>query len=1001
MIGRDAEIALLREMIAGSEAGQGNAVVVHGEAGIGKSALLAEVAGTAGSELLVLRVTGVEAEAELPFAALHMLLGPARYLIAELPAAQRDALRGAFGQSEGGAQDRFLVGLAVLTLLADLAGERPLLCLVDDVQWMDRASVDALVFAARRLGAERITMILAARDDGAELPVHGVPELRLAGLGRPDCVALLSEVAADLVPEVRDRVIEEAEGNPLALLEFAGTLTPEQRSGRLSPLPLQPPRLSLAGRLEQSLRAAIRLLPERTQRLLLIAAAEDSGDLDLVLRAAEGFGAGLSDQAAGFVTGLSDLEPAERRHLVRVSDDRLRFRHPLVKAAAYHEAPLAWRVAAHRALAAALDGDEHADRRAWHLSAAAVGPDEETSAVLAAAGERARQRGSHASAATAYERAAQLTVDRRLRAQWLAAAAEAALGTGQLARAGAAADRGRRLTEDPAVLARLAAVRAAVDSEHDSPPPAAVDSERGSPASASVGSGRDHRPASATVGAGDGSPTPPAHTLIEAAAGIARSAPTDAASLLATAAGEAWFAGDRAALGQITALLESLGPEVDAPLATVVGAVRGMERVAAGDPATGLPLLRAAVPLLRAAVPPLRAAVQPVRDAVPPLRDAVPPVRDAVPPLRPSLPAGRGTAADRVVGTYAVFSALMTGDDDAACEMAAAQVDTCREQGLIGALPHALQLLTQAQILHGRHAEAAASGAEAWQLAHDIGQAGRLRHLHGILARLAALEGDDEKCLRLARQAEGAAQERNGSGWGGCALTLLDLVRARHEAVAERMARVLDGPLGHTVIVTFAIADYVEACARLGEPDRATEAFARFDAWATASAQPWAAAVAYRCRALLAPPGEAEAHYIAALQRHAHGGRAFEQARTELLYGEWLRRARRRSDAGVRLRTAMDRFAALGATPWAERARTELAATGARADLPEPGGQARLTPQELQVVRLAATGATNRQIAAQLFLSPRTVGFHLYKAYPKLGISSRTDLQGIDFGRPA
>ncbi|MEU7830280.1 AAA family ATPase [Nonomuraea sp. NPDC049129] len=944
MIGRHAEIALLRGMIAESGAGQGNAIVVYGQAGIGKSALLAEVARTAGGDPLVLRVTGVEAEAELPFAALHMLLGPARQLIAELPAAQRDALRGAFGQSEGGAQDRFLVGLAVLTLLADLAGERPLLCLVDDVQWLDRASVDALVFAARRLGAERITMILAARDDGTERPVDGVPELRLAGLARPDCEALLAEVAADLVPEARDRVIEEAEGNPLALLEFAGTLTPEQRAGRLSPLPLQPPRLSLAGRLEQSLRAAIRLLPERTQRLLLIAAAEDSGDLDLVLRAAQSF------EAAGFGAGLADLEPAERRQLVRVSEDRLWFRHPLVKTAAYREAPLAHRVAAHHALARVLDGDEQADRRAWHLSAAAVGPDEETSAVLAATGDRARQRGSHASAATAYERAAQLTVDRRLRAQWLAAAAEAAIGTGQLARAGAAADRGRRLTGDPAVLARLAAVRAVVDAEH-------------------------------------GGPTPAAHTLIEAAVGIAGNAPDDAATLLATAAGEAWFAGDRAALGQITDLLAALGPGIDASLATVAGAVRGMERVAAGDPAAGLPLLRAAIVPLRAALPTSTATF---------------PTSAAIPAPHASLPT---PAAGRVIGTYAVFSALMTGDDAAACEMAAAQVDTCREQGLIGALPHALQLLTQAQILHGRHAEAAASGAEAWQIAHDTGQAGRLRHLHGILARLAAIEGDDERCVRLAQQAEGAAQERNGSGWGGCALTLLDLVRARHEAVAERMARVLGGPLGHTVIVTFAIADYVEACARLGEPSLATEAFARFDAWAAASAQPWAAAVAYRCRALLAPPGEAEAHYAEALQRHTQGGRPFERARTELLYGEWLRRGRRRSDAGVRLRAAMDRFAALGANPWAERARTELAATGARADLPEPGGQARpldtLTPQELQVVRLAATGATNRQIAAQLFLSPRTVGFHLYKAYPKLGVSSRTDLAGIDLGWPA
>ncbi|MGP3915096.1 helix-turn-helix transcriptional regulator [Nonomuraea sp. 10N515B] len=910
MIGRNAEIAFLQRMIAEAGSGRGGAVVVRGEAGIGKSALLEEAARTAGDDLLVLRITGVESEAELPFAALHLLLRPVRHLVPALPAAQREALRGAFGEGEGegegggGGPDRFLVGLAVLTLLADLAADRPLLCLVDDAQWVDRASVDALAFAARRLGAERIAMILAARESS----VPGIPELELTGLDREDCETLLADAAADLVPEVRDRLIEEAEGNPLALLEFAGSLTPAQRAGQLSPLPLEPPRLPLAGRLEQSFRAAIRRLPEPAQLLLLIAAAEDSGSLELVLKAAEGFG-----------VGLPDLEPGERAQLVQVSEGRLRFRHPLVKAAAYHEAPVARRVATHRALAGALDGDEHADRRAWHLSAAAAGPDEEISAVLAAAGERARRRGSHASAATAYERAAQLTVDPRQRARRLMAAAEAALGVGQLARAGAAADRGRRLTGDPAVLARLAAVRAAVDAEH------------GAPA---------------------------ASTLIEAASGIARTAPDEAASLLATAAGDAWFAGDHDALRQTAELLESLRPGIDPRLAPVAAAVRGIERVAAGDPAAGLPLLRAAIP--------------------------------------------PGRVTDQVVGTYAVFSALMTGDDDAACELAAARVGTCREQGLIGALPHALQLLTQARILRGRHAEAAESGAEAWQIAHDTGQAGRLRHLHGILARLAAIQGEDDRCLRLAQQAEGAAQERYGSGWGGCALTLLDLVRARYEAVAERMARVLAGPLGHTVIVTFALPDHVEACARLGVAERAAQAFNRFDAWAAASGRPWATAVAYRCRALLAPREEAEAQYMAALDWHARGGRVFEQARTELLYGEWLRRARRRSDAGVQLRSAMSRFAAMSAVPWAERARAELAAAGARAGLPElgvaPNPLDALTPQELQVVRLAATGATNRQIGAQLFLSPRTVGFHLYKAFPKLGVSSRADLSGIDFG---
>ncbi|SEH03051.1 regulatory protein, luxR family [Nonomuraea solani] len=940
MIGRNAEIAELSRLIAESRAGQGNAVAVYGEAGIGKSALLAEAAN--GGSSLVLRAAGVEAESELPYAALHLLLRPARHLIAGLPPGQRAALHGAFGEGPGqasghdgapgrtgeyGAPDRFLVGLAVLTLLADLAEERPLLCLIDDVHWLDRASLDALTFAARRLAAEPITMIFAGRD-GAEPAINGVPELRLSGLARTDCERLLAGRAAGLTPEARDRVIEEAEGNPLALLHFAEILTPEQRAGHLAPLPLRPPGPSMAGRLEHSLRATVRQLPERTRLLLLVAAADGSGSLHLVLRAAQAFGA-----------GPEDLEPAEQAALVDVSGDRVRFRHPLVKAAAYHEAPLTRRTAAHRALAGVLDGHEHADRRAWHLSAAALEPDEEISAVLAAAGERAGERGSNASAATAYERAAQLTVDRERRAGWLAAAAESALGAGQLPRAAATADRGRRLTADPLLLARLASVRAAVEAEGDDPAPAA-------------------------------------YTLIAAAADIVRAAPADAASLLATAASEAWFAGDRGALGRAADLLESFAPQVDARLTGVVAAVRGMERVAAGDPAAGLPLLRAA----------LHSTETGLGHAT------------------PLMTGPGGGAIDRVAGTYAVFGALMTGDDDAACELAAARVAACRRHGLVGALPHALQLLTQAQILRGRHAEAAASGAEAWQIARDTGQEGRLRHLHGVLARLAAIRGEDDECRRLAAQAEGSSRERNGSGWGGCALTLLDLVRARYDAAAERMAGILDGPLGHTVIVTFALADHVEACARLNQVDRATAALARFDAWAEAGGRPWAAAVAHRCRALLAPREEAEAHYVAALAVDPQAGRPFEQARTRLLYGEWLRRARRRADAGTQLRAALESFVELGAVPWAERARTELAAAGVHAAEPGPpaagAALSTLTPQELQVVRLAATGATNRQIGAQLFLSPRTVGFHLYKAYPKLGISSRAELTDLELGPP-
>ncbi|MDX8031331.1 AAA family ATPase [Lentzea sp. BCCO 10_0856] len=900
MIGRNAEIALLSGLIAESRAGQSRAVVVHGEAGIGKSVLLAEIAGRGADDLRVLRAIGVEAEAELPFAALHLLLLPARHLIVRLPATQRQALHRAFGEEEGPPPDRFLVGLAVLTLLADLAEERPLLCLVDDVHWVDRASLDALLFAARRLAAERITMIFAGRDEH-EPAAHGLANLRLSALSRADCERLLAERAAELSPHERDRVIEDADGNPLALLHFAANLTVERQSGQ--------PGLSAAKRLEQSLRTAIRGLPDRTRLLLLVAAAEGSGDLRLVLKAAQALGA-----------GPEDLASAEDAALIEVSDDRLRFHHPLIKAAAHQEAPVARRAAVHRALADLLDGDDQADRRAWHLSAAALGPDETLSAVLAATGKRAQARGGLAAAANAYERAAQLTVEPELRARWLAAAAEAALDIGRLSQAAAVTERGRRLTTDPVLLARLAHVRAAVDSE------------QGDPATA-------------------------AHTLISAAANVAPAVPSQAASLLATAAGEAWFAGDHDALRQIADLIST----VESHLVPVATAVHGMERVAAGDPAAGLPLLRAALPVDRTA------------------------------------------ATDRVTGTWAVFSALMTGDDDAACELAATLVDACRDQGHIGALAHALQLLTQARILRGRYAEAAESGAEAWQIAHDTGQAGRLRYLHGILARLAAIRGEDDECRRLAGLAEGAVGERHGTGWGRCALALLDLVRAGNAAAADRIAQVLDGPLGHTVIATFTIADHVEACARLNEPARASTAFSRFEAWAAASGQPWAAAVVHRCRALLAPPGEAETHYRAALDQHARGGRPFEQARTRLLYGEWLRRTRRRADARAQLGAALEEFAALGATPWAERTQRELVATGTRLAVPDSQSAAlhALTPQELQVVRLAATGATNRQIGAQLFLSPRTVGSHLYRAYPKLGVSSREELADIDLGSAA
>lgn len=945
MIGRRAELDRLRGLVAQARLGRGNAVVVRGGAGIGKSALLDGLAAAVGDARL-LRVTGLEAEAQLPFAALDLLLRPVSRLIEALPDPQRTALRAALGHGDAAGADRFLVGLATLTLLAELAEERPVVCLVDDAQWLDRASADAVVFAARRLDADRITMVLAARDDGEDPVAAGLPQLSLSGLDDEHSRSLLATVAADLVPEVRDRLVAEARGNPLALLEFAGALSPQQRAGRLDPLPLAA--TAVAGRLEQSLRSAIGALPEATRRLLAYAAAEGTGDLGLVLRAAAG-------------ADPRDLAPAERARLVRVGDRRLEFRHPLVKAAAYREAPLAQRIEAHRALAAVLDGETAADRRAWHRSAAALGPDEGVGEDLELAGHRARWRGSHASAVTAYERAAQLTVDRGLRAGRLVHAAEAAAAVGQLHRARGLLERAGRLTEDPIRLARLATVRAVVDAEL-------------------------------------GGPVPPARILLDAVGDITATAPDRAAVMLAQAANSAWFAGDHDALRGSAERLTALGPGLDAALDPVVRTVSGMERLVAGDAAAGLELLRAAIPR-----PGSRPAEGSAELAVSSPGDGSAGGSAGSAILRP----GDGSAADTgrtepvegvsITETFMAFAALMSGDAEAAGELAADWVADCRRRGRVGTLPHALQLLTQAQLLRGRLLAAAATGAEAWRIAEDTGQSGRLRYLGGILAWLAAVRGEDAECVTLAQRAVGQVRERNGSGWGECALGLLDLVRGRPAALVERMDRILAGPLRHTVIVTIAIPDLVEAAVRLGEPQRADVAFARFTAWADASGQPWALATAERCRALLDPGTTAEERFRSALAQHVRGGRSFEQARTRLLYGEWLRRRRRRADAREQLSAAARDFSDSGAVPWAERARSELAATGGTLAPHQDSPLGTLTRRELDVVRLAATGVTNRQIAAQLFLSPRTVGYHLYKAYPKLGVTTRAQLADWDF----
>ncbi|GLW65201.1 LuxR family transcriptional regulator [Actinomadura rubrobrunea] len=891
MYGRDAELAEIDRLLADARDGRSGVLVVRGEAGIGKSTLLqhaaraAESAAEDAAGMLVLRATGVEAEKDIPFAGLHQLLWPVQERIGALPDVHAHTLHTVLGvctPRECGPADRFAAGLALLTLLADLAEKQPVLCLVDDLQWIDRGTTDALLFTARRLTAEGVAMLFATRD---ETDGSGLPELRPRRLARADASRLLRDQG--LPAALHDRVYQESAGNPLALIEFAAARRGRPDTG-VDPLPV-------ADRVLASFRTQIAGLPERTRLMLLIAAAEGRGHMPALLRAAELLG----------VT-LDDLAPAEQAGLVEVSGSSLDFRHPLVRSAAYQDAPSAQRMQVHQALA---DSADDPGCRVRHRASAVVTPDEHVAAALEEQAAKAQGLADYDTAAALYRRAARLTPGLPGRARRLRQAASAVLRAGHAEAALALTAEAKRSAPDPAERARLAAVRAAVEYE------------RGDPHTAS-------------------------QLLLDHAADVE---PDEAEAMLRTAAAHAWTAGQVALVQNAAERLRALGrPDK---------AVDGLARIAAGDHATGLPLLAELVAETRAA-------------------DAASPGADTV-----------ATVVDRRV--QAVYASLILGDDDATLELAAAHTAYCRGNGLVGALPDVLRAQAQAQIAAGRHRDAESTAAEALALARDIGMRQVAGRLAATLARVAAIEGDEQRVRDLLADASPSD--------AGYVLGLLDLGLGRHADAVRRFEEV-----AHHLVP--ADADLVEAAVRAGTPDRAREPLKRFERWADAGGQPWALAVAARCRALL---DDSEDHYREAVRLHTeHGGRPFERARTQLLYGEWLRRSRRRSDARAPLRSALETFERLRATPWVERARAELRATGetgAAALATAPDLLDRLTPQERQVVRLAADGVSSREIASQLFLSPRTVEYHLYKAYPKLGVSSRRELSRLlaDQGRAA
>ncbi|MEU4580414.1 AAA family ATPase [Nonomuraea sp. NPDC023979] len=907
--GRESELAAVDALLAGAREGRSGALVIRGDAGIGKSALLAYAAERARGGLTVLRGSGVEQEMELPFAGLHLLLRGVLDGADALPDGQARALRGALGLGQAPpGTDRFLVGLAVLTLLAGLAEERPLAVLVDDAHWLDHSSAQALLFAARRLEAEGVALVFAARDDDRPFAAPGVPELRLGGLAAEPAARLLREHAPDLAPAVCEQVMGQAQGNPLALIELPATLSPQQRAGALPVQAVGSGSLPAPGRVLRTFHERLAALPDDTRTLLAIAAA-DSGELGLVIEAARRLGG-----------SLEAVTPAETARLIHIADGTLHFRHPLARTAAYRQVPITVRLAVHRALADALDGrPDAATRRAWHLAAAATGPDESTALALERSAEEARGRGGYAAVSAAYERAAQLSAGRDGRGRRLAAAARAAAESGQHQRAETLAGQALPQLADPLELAQLAETRAMI----------------------ATARGRNDQ----------------AHPALAAAARALSTGgdPAAATELYFEAMTTAWLAGDFPALAAIAAQAAT-SPE-GARAHPLWRAVAGLGSLATDEPERRLPWLREVIEGVRATAEPdgLQQRAQ-----------------------------------------LAIWDMLI-GDDHASRERAAALEHDCRTAGAIGVLPVALLLKARAEMLSGRHREARASAGEGLRLTRDTEQSQYADLLTGITAYLSAIEGDEDQVRELTGLISGS-DDPGSVGMRYAALNLIDLVRGRYEPVVRRAGDyALHAPAARTMMLLHRAPDVVEAAARLGRLDVARTVNRRVQIWAPLTGQPWARAVGLRCTALLSEGADADRAYADAVRLHRHGGRIFERARTELLYGEWLRRERRSGQSRPLLESAMEIFESLGSRPWAERARGELRAAGRR-HLADPARRDRsdladlLTAQELQIVRMAADGMSNKQIAARLFISPRTVGYHLHKVFPKLNVASRGEL---------
>ena len=902
--GRRSECEVFDRLFEAVRRGESQVLVVRGEPGVGKSALL-EYAIESASGLRVARATGVQSEMELAFAGLHQLFAPMLDRVGRLPAPQRDALETAFGLTSGPAPDRFLLALAVLGLVSEVAEERPLVCLVDDAQWLDRESAQALEFVARRLLAESVALVFAVRQSDEEQPLAGLPELLVEGLSDGDARALLGSVIRwPLDERVRDRIVAETRGNPLALLELPWGLTPAEMAGGFRLQDVQ----ALSSRIEASFRRRLWELPTETQRLLLVAAAEPIGEPALVRRAAERLGIAVETAGAADSEGLVEFGA------------RVTFRHPLVRSAIYGAASPQERREVHRALADATDPDGDPDRRAWHRAQATAGPDEDVASELERSAGRAQARGGLAAAAAFLERSAALTPEAAPRAERALAAARANAQAGAFDAA-----LGLLATAEAGPLEELQCARA--------------DLLRGQIAMASS-RGRDAPP-----------------LLLKAAkrlelldVGLARETYLEA-FFAAVYAGR--FAGG--------------------------GGLREVaECVRAGPPARQPPgandLLLDGLALL----------ITEGRTA-------------AAPTLKQTLHVFGSVRVSSEEGARWLWLAgtvtQVLWDDESWDALATRHVRFARDAGALGVLPMALSQRAGMRLFEGEFAAGVSLIEEAREIAEAIGS-GLPPYAPVTLAAFRGREGDASELIEtttrdLVRRGEGV-----GLTFVQWAAAVLYNGLGRYDEALAAAERAGEDP-DELFFSLWAAVELIEAATRSGVPERAACALERLSHSTRASGSDWGLGVEACARALLSDGEAAERLYREAIDRLGRTRIRIALARAHLLYGEWLRRERRRMDARDQLRTAHEMFVTMGAEAFAERAERELLATGETARKRAPETSSQLTPQEAQIAKLALDGLSNPEIGARLFISPHTVAYHLRKVFAKLDIPSRRQLNRV------